>query len=320
MEVTDREDLGSDLRAPKSDRNGKPKWHYELVRKVQPGDIVFHWHRTFHGSPAIVGWSRAIGPLETIYAPWSPRTSPQQAPAAIVENWRMPLGNTHLLDRPITREVLLTARNQIVSLEDQLKGDVPGFRYYPFIRYGGSLRAQQAYLTKFPRELLSILGPLGDLELNHLDVTSIDHGIPPRGARTSQGFLRDAKLKHAIESHAVSVAIDFYKRRGATSIQVLGKPYDIRLMLDGIERHIEVKGSSTLVEKVMLTRNEVEHARSRSTSVDLFVVDDISWESVNNDFETTGGRIRLWKDWAPIEERLSPISYTYALDSSLKIS
>ena len=43
MEITDRSDLGVDLKAPQRDDSGAEKWTYALVREVSPGDVVLHW-------------------------------------------------------------------------------------------------------------------------------------------------------------------------------------------------------------------------------------------------------------------------------------
>jgi hypothetical protein len=47
-----------------------------------------------------------------------------------------------------------------------------------------------------------------------------------------------------MEDHAVRRAIQHYQAERATDIEELGKPYDLKLMLAGEDRHVEVKGSS----------------------------------------------------------------------------
>lgn len=313
MEITDRNDLGADLRAPKLGLDGRPKWHYELVREVAPGDIVFHWHRTLRGEPGIVGWSEAIGPLDLIEVVWAPHTAKEGTVVRPSENWRMPLGGLHLLDVPITRSEVLTIRDDIVALEELLRETVPGFGYYPFIRYGDSLRAQQAYLTKCPAELLPLLQQLGDLEI---DESRIGGGLAATalsGAAGGQGFLRNAKLRLAIETYAVEVAVDLYRGMGATDIKILGKPYDLRLVLHGVERYVEVKGSRTRADSVLLTKNEVTHARAMTTTTDLVVVDEIVWEAVDDGYDLSGGVVRRWEDWVPTDESLLSMTYSHRL-------
>ena len=63
---------------------------------------------------------------------------------------------------------------------------------------------------------------------------------------------------------------------GASEIEELGKPYDLRVVIGGSERHVEVKGSvGHGLESVQLTQGEVDHARNYQPT-DLFVVDGIS--------------------------------------------
>lgn len=89
----------------------------------------------------------------------------------------------------------------------------------------------------------------------------------------SQGILADAAVRVALERHAVQMAYEHYKRAGACEIEALGKPFDLRVIIDGGERHVEVKGSMGVgLESVQLTQGEVDHARTWQPT-DLFVVD-----------------------------------------------
>jgi len=42
-EITDRRDIGSDLKCPQTDDAGRDYWSYFLIQAVWPGDIVFHY-------------------------------------------------------------------------------------------------------------------------------------------------------------------------------------------------------------------------------------------------------------------------------------
>jgi len=72
------------------------------------------------------------------------------------------------------------------------------------------------------------------------------------------------------------------------------------LTLDGIERHVEIKGSvGDEVDSVRLTQGEVDHAQTYQRT-DLFVVDGISasW-GTDGAIATAGGIVRMWLDWIP---------------------
>ena len=54
LESTDREDLGADLNATLYNDSGKDYWSYTLLRDLNLGDVIFHYHTQ---PKAIVGWS-----------------------------------------------------------------------------------------------------------------------------------------------------------------------------------------------------------------------------------------------------------------------
>jgi hypothetical protein len=45
LENTDREDLGTNLKAPQTDDTGKANWRYALLRELKQGDVVYHFHK-----------------------------------------------------------------------------------------------------------------------------------------------------------------------------------------------------------------------------------------------------------------------------------
>lgn len=58
-EITDRPDIGADLKCPQTNGPGQPYWSYGLINEVLPGDIVFHYSKR---AQCIVGASVAGGP------------------------------------------------------------------------------------------------------------------------------------------------------------------------------------------------------------------------------------------------------------------
>ena len=138
--------------------------------------------------------------------------------------------------------------------------------------------------------------------------------------RSGQGYLRDVELKLKVERHAVETAKAFYVGLGATDIEELGKPYDLKLRLGGYEVHVEVKGSRNLLDSVFVTRNEVHEARA-FLHTHLLVVDDIRYRALEaSGWQLEGGRIRHWDNWKPSPESLTAIQYSHELsepDSTL---
>ena len=61
LEVTDRPDLGINLKAPQVNERGAEFWN-SLLRHVRPGDVVFHYgprqicdHRALHCDGPVLG-------------------------------------------------------------------------------------------------------------------------------------------------------------------------------------------------------------------------------------------------------------------------
>jgi len=308
--------LGEFLRAPKAAGDGNPSWSYELTSYVQPGDRVFHWHRTPSGEPGILGWSEAVGPLETITWSWQARGTRgrERGVPTVGPTWNMPLFNYTELARPATRTALNERRGEIFEVIDGVARAYGKPVYAPFQNYGGrELRAQQGYLTKFPAALVALLF---ELPTPDAPATSRTRGRTARAGR-GQGYIADAEKRMALERHAVRKAIQHYRAVGATEVEELGKPYDLRVILDGRERHVEVKGSvGDQLDSVQLTQGEVDHARTYQPT-DLFVVDGISASrGFDGKVLTSGGVTRIWQDWAPQERALRPTHLRYTLTGS----
>ncbi len=319
MEIRhDRHGLGEYLRAPQAAADGKPSWSYELVTYVQPGDRVFHWHEAVAGEPGIVGWSTATGPLETVQWSWQARGTrgrrrgvPTDGPA-----WQLPLVDYNQLPTPISRSNLNARRIEIVTALENLKRLEGRSLYAPFQHYGRrELRAQQGYLTKFPAELVHLL--VDPLFAPEVTGGAAEERQSPFRQDRGQGYISDAAKREALERHAVNAATAHYQRAGATLIEERGKPYDLRVVLDGVERHVEVKGSVGIgLGSVQLTQGEVDHAQTFQPT-DLFVVEGIIAARGEGDtVTTTGGEERVWRDWKPDSRSLRPTHLRYQLPRS----
>ncbi len=65
-------------------------------------------------------------------------------------------------------------------------------------------------------------------------------GSAPSGRGT---VMQDPVRRAAIERRSLDVALKYYDKIGGIDAVELGKPYDIKVTVNGIERHCEVKGS-----------------------------------------------------------------------------
>ncbi|WP_164492317.1 DUF3883 domain-containing protein [Streptomyces nigra] len=317
LEITNREDIGTNLLAPQRDDGGKPYWSYALVREVRPGDLVLHWDKK-HG-PGVVGYSRVQGEAFGSMITWQSRgTYGRQRGASGPEPaWQAPLGGYRQLKRPVTQARLRDIEPRIQSLLDRLKEEVKGPLYLPFVfSETRPLRAMQGYLTKFPRVLVEELPEL--LELRQVAISEPHEPSTPN-LRTSSplrspestgyGRQRDAERRRAVERYAMDLVLGHYRSLGY-EVEDVGdhSPWDITVRKDGAESHIEVKGSTTTREAIDLTEGEVRHAEGLPTC--LIVVDQIELDA---DLRCRGGRWRTWVDWTPSREELVATAYRYPL-------
>jgi len=90
---------------------------------------------------------------------------------------------------------------------------------------------------------------------------------PGRG----QGFQLDQEAKVAVEAFAMNLATEFYSTDWNVEDVHGTKSYDLICRRQGEVKHVEVKGTTTDGMEVILTPNEVKHARENPCTA-LFVV------------------------------------------------
>jgi len=294
------------------------------VAEVRPGDRVLHYAANAKGGPAIVGWSEAVDLPSTGTITWQARGTRGRARAHAITgpSWYVPLGGFHPLAMTVRGRDLNVIEEELSAVRSGLEAEHGKPVYFPFFQYHpGEIRAQQGYLVKFPAALFDLLHELDAVRSN---VGAVEGSgallgkaeLAEKPAPTGELMrTQDPELRVAIEQHAVERAIAHYAALGATDIVTLGKPYDIRLKLDGTERHVEVKGSARDIAQVELTVNEVSHARDFQPT-DLIVVESIEWsKNADGTVVTAGGQLRIWRDWSPEEAALSAQKFVYSLPS-----
>lgn len=315
MEITNRENIGEDLIAPKVADSGNETWSYTLVSYVAPGDIVLHWDK--NAGPGIVGYSIVRDlPFESTIE-WQSRGTygrtnasggkPKPEPA-----WEAPLGGYVDLPAPITQARLRQLEATVRTTHDTLRQQVDGAVYFPYaLSDKRPLRAAQGYLVKFPRALVEGIPELSKvLELGEGAEPAPGSKPNSRTGTGGTGRLRDPARKKAIETYAVETVMKLWEDDGYKVEDVgLVSPWDVTATHDDTEVHIEVKGSSITRETVDLTDGEVRHAENHAPTV-LVVVDQIDVTANNT---CSGGRVRTWHDWEPDRARLIPTAYRYPL-------
>jgi hypothetical protein len=200
MEVTERDDLGADLNAPREDETGKSQWSYELVREADDGDIVFHFHKP---KEAIVAYSVIRDEAwedEVVWGAKGTSARGREVQPYARPGFRRGLQGFTPLDPAVTLEEIRSVEDQVFALRESLEGVHGTPLYFPFSPYRGqSLRPYQGYMVKFPAGLLSILGlsVIPSEPVQEYEVRLVDQ--PPRS-------VGGASYRRADESIAVSRA------------------------------------------------------------------------------------------------------------------
>jgi hypothetical protein len=181
-------------------------------------------------------------------------------------------------------------------------------------RPGGSSRRLRIFLDDATLNL-ELLERLLQGQGADPDAAAVDAVVAAAAGRPSslgQGFLISYEARVAIERHAVDTAVRYYEAAG-WGVSDVGavESFDLRCERDGQEVHVEVKGTTGHGERIILTPNEVAHARDIGT--DLFVVTGIELTySDDRPPVATGGRAHVLAPWAVHAQCLQPVGFFYS--------
>lgn len=289
--------------------------HTSLWARVNEGDIVFHWWKRGVEEPALVGWSRAVGAVETSSIVWNAHGTSGRARGETRSrqpSWRLPLEGFTELDKAITLTEVRAVEADIRRVHDRMGQTISRPLYFPFaFSEKRPLRTTQGYLFKFPAALVPAFPGLSAAISAGAPVVTA--GTERQGGAAASARMSDVILRKALESHAVAEVISHLAGLGYRCTDVGAvRPYDIVAVQADEELHVEVKGSSTDRLTIELTDGEVEHARTTQPTW-LAVVDQISWSENGSSISCSGGRLRIWRDWAPDPDALVPLQWRYLL-------
>lgn len=131
------------------------------------------------------------------------------------------------------------------------------------------------------------------------------------GRSRGQGLQADPALRRATELHAVTLATRHYENQ-EYDIEDVGalRSFDlIGTRPGGDVIHVEVKGTTGYGNRINLTANEVQHARSCDVLVSLVVVSQIELNKRTG--AASGGMLRVLEPWDVQEGRLRPLTFQY---------
>jgi hypothetical protein len=133
------------------------------------------------------------------------------------------------------------------------------------------------------------------------------------GSIKRQRFLHDGPTRRAIELRGMTVATEHFEAEGWLVKDVSATAsYDLEATSAAIEKHIEVKGTTSLGQEVLLTPNEVKHARTYP-DVALTIVHSITVTPTDAGPVAEGGELVLYDPWDITQGNLSPVGYAYSV-------
>jgi hypothetical protein len=125
-----------------------------------------------------------------------------------------------------------------------------------------------------------------------------------------QGFARNQKERKALEQRAMTAAAKYFNNKGYDVEDVSARrPYDLLCKRGAAVLHVEVKGTTTDGEAIVLTNNEVKHACNGHNACALFILHSIKLSKG----KAVGGRQRVLRPWQLKRKKLTPVSFTYRL-------
>ena len=327
MEITRRDDIGADLKAPSAARGGVTTASYALVPLVQPDDVVVHYDSR---QEAIVGVSVAASAAEPAPIYWVARGSYARR-AAEQPRWlpglRVGLDQYRLLDPPVTLIEIRRYKEALLALRRQIQASAGGQPiYFPWIPYQDTLRTFQSYLVKMPRKAISLFPQLHAMidqakgQASGLVLTSpteqAEEAVKDAAGKVArlgrgQGFQLDQDVKVAVEALAMNMATEFYGKAWDVEDVHGTESYDLICRHGDEVKHVEVKGTTTNGAEVILTPNEVKHARENPCTA-LFIVSNVTVERAKDGAViATGGKRDLYDPWRVDDGTLTPVGFRY---------
>ncbi|HUI14057.1 MAG TPA: DUF3578 domain-containing protein [Xanthobacteraceae bacterium] len=150
-----------------------------------------------------------------------------------------------------------------------------------------------------------------------LEVESVAAGQPERRG-TAQGFGLSTVERQAVEMHAMRLAKAHlqslqWRVRDVSST----RPYDFECTRGSEEMIVEVKGTTSIGEKIVMTRNEVAAHRSHHPHNALIIVHSIDLQRLlPENPKADGGILLMLSPWEIVESQLRPLAFEYTFEPS----
>lgn len=172
------------LWAPLVDTRGVPSASNSMVALLKEGDIVF-----VYLNKEIIGYYEVVGNMYISSFSWthSGRAGRKKGNKEFEsKGFTVKVSELTKFSHPITLDQIREQREEINTLREKLQNEFEGALYFPFIPQSRSnqfvgktikeLAGTQSYLTKFPKELISILNI--NLPIQNLETFDILDNLP----------------------------------------------------------------------------------------------------------------------------------------------
>lgn len=161
LEITDRADLGVDLKAPQAGDGGTQQWSYSLVKEASDGDVVFHYWKP---AVAITSWSVVDGEYWEEDIVWASHGTVAREAGVVPyrrPGWRRGLRSFTALTDPVSLEAIRQRERAFRGIVSRLEQRHGRPIYFPFaLSDRRSLRPTQCYLTKLPEDVIVLFDAL----------------------------------------------------------------------------------------------------------------------------------------------------------------
>lgn len=176
------------------------------------------------------------------------------------------------------------------------------------------LRLMIGLLAQVYREEAAVPGLAEELVPEVIEVTQASSRAANRrtGLAGGQGFELTVEERRAVERHSVKLASQYFADQGWTVDDVGDREsFDLLLKRGGNRLYVEVKGTTALGGRVVLTRAEVECQRNFAPDNALVVVHSIELDRLHNPPVADGGQLECISPWTIDDVDLSVVSYVY---------
>ncbi len=127
-----------------------------------------------------------------------------------------------------------------------------------------------------------------------------------------QGFAATPGALRAAEARAMRVATAHFRSEGFDVEDVSAhSPYDLRCTRGREVLRVEVKGTTTKGDVLLLTRNSVNFNRTPKSRMALFMLHSVNVKPARSGVVATGGSKRILRPWNVEEGTLTPIGFTW---------